>query len=72
MLEYRFYLIGSDGHITAAPIERRLTDDSAAMAQAKQLVNGCDVEVWQSTRMVAYVTPDGGRPISDGEPPARR
>ena len=52
MAEYRAYLIGSDGHFfDAVPLV--CADDAETIEKVKQLVNGHDVEVWQSDRMVA-------------------
>jgi hypothetical protein len=52
MPEYRVYVIGSDGHFfNSVPLE--CADDSEAMEQAKQLVDGHDVELWQRDRKVA-------------------
>jgi hypothetical protein len=49
MDEYRAYIMGSDGHI-----ERRVDlicrDENTAKEQAKQLVDGRDVELWQGPR----------------------
>ncbi|HEY5306522.1 MAG TPA: hypothetical protein VIJ52_07635 [Pseudolabrys sp.] len=47
-----------DGHIAAAAVERNCPNDDEALKEARQLVNGHDIEVWQSTRKVAYLTPD--------------
>ena len=58
MPEYRFYRIRTDGHVAGPPIERDCPDDGVALEEARQLVNGQDIEVWQSTRIVAYLTPD--------------
>ena len=33
-------------------------DDDEALKEARQLVNGRDIEVWQGPRIVAYLTPD--------------
>jgi len=55
---YYAYIIGDDGHIT-----RRVVvlgeDDSEAKRLARQLVDGCAVELWQETRMVDRFEPDG-------------
>lgn len=59
MPEYKFYPIKQDGHIEEPPIPRDLPNDTAALKEAKQLVNGHDIEVWQGSRIVAYLTPDG-------------
>jgi hypothetical protein len=52
MPEYRAYIIGSDGHFfSVVPLE--CDDDTDAAEQAKQLVDGHDVELWQRDRKVA-------------------
>ena len=52
MPEYRAYFIGADGHFhNSVPLE--CTDDEAASEQARQLVDGHDVELWQRDRKVA-------------------
>jgi hypothetical protein len=52
MPEYRAYIIGTDGHFhNAVPLE--CADDTEATEQAKQLVDGHDVELWQRARKIA-------------------
>jgi hypothetical protein len=52
MPDYRVYLIGSDGHFfNSVPLE--CADDVEATEQAKQLVDGHDLELWQRDRKVA-------------------
>ena len=61
MPDYRVYVVGTDGHFfDAVPLE--CADDSEAMEQAKQLVDGHDVELWQRDRKVATFerTPKAG------------
>lgn len=58
MPEYRFYPIKRDGHIDGAPATRDCANDSAALKEARELVSGHDIEVWESSRLVAYLTPD--------------
>jgi hypothetical protein len=50
--EYRAYIIGPDGHILRR-IDLFCVDDDAAKKQAKQLVDGHDVELWQLDRQIA-------------------
>jgi hypothetical protein len=52
MLDYRAYLIGSDGHIFASVVVDE-PDDWAAIAVAKRLVDDHDVELWQRDRRIA-------------------
>jgi hypothetical protein len=58
MSEYRFYPIRKDGHVAGPPINRDAPDDQAAVAQARQLQDGLDIEIWQGARVVAYVVRD--------------
>ena len=52
MPEYRAYVIGSDGHFyRVVPLD--CVDDAEAMEQAKQLLDGHDIELWQLDRKVA-------------------
>ena len=52
MLEYRAYLIDSDGHFYDA-VPLICANDDEAVEQAKKLVNGHDVELWQRDRKIA-------------------
>jgi hypothetical protein len=51
MPEYRAYLIGSDGHFYKS-IALHAPDEPAAIAAARQLVDGDDVELWQRDRKI--------------------
>jgi hypothetical protein len=52
MPEYRVYIIGPDGHfLKSVPME--CADDNEATEQAKQLVDGHDVELWEHARKIA-------------------
>jgi hypothetical protein len=59
MPEYKFYTIKNDGHIGGPPDNRVLPDDSAALLEAKKLIDGHDIEIWEGKRVVAYIVPDG-------------
>jgi hypothetical protein len=52
MQDYRAYIVGADGHIVDR-VEFWCSDDDAAKAEAAQLVDGHDVELWQQGRKVA-------------------
>ena len=57
---YRAYLIGADGRIeTASPLEAA-TDDEA-MEQARQLVDGHDIELWDRGRLVVRLPSNHAR-----------
>jgi hypothetical protein len=51
VLEYRMYTIGIDGHFTGSR-EIVCRDDSEAVAKAKRMVDGHDIEVWAGDRFV--------------------
>lgn len=55
---YRFYPIKPDGHIAGAPVERECPNDGEALKEARQLVNGHEVEVWQGKRLIGNITAD--------------
>jgi hypothetical protein len=49
--DYRAYLVGIDGHfISYEPLV--CASDDEAIAKAKRLVDGHDVELWSGARMV--------------------
>jgi hypothetical protein len=52
MPEYRFYTMKADGLAAAAPIEYDLPDDATALGEAKKLLDGHNIEVWQGMRKV--------------------
>jgi hypothetical protein len=52
MFAYRIYKISSDDHIAGPPVEVECVSDQEAIAQAKQVLNGLDIEVWQGARVV--------------------
>ena len=54
MPEYRAYIIGPDGHFHSSEVIEA-ADDAAAVAAAKPLVDGHDVEVWLLDRKVAIL-----------------
>jgi hypothetical protein len=58
MLEYRFYAIQKDGHIVGPPSDLNLPDDLAAVTEGKKLLSRNDIEIWERTRVVAYLTLD--------------
>jgi hypothetical protein len=46
MLGYRAYLLGKDGHVQKR-VDLHCQDEAEAVRQAKQLVDGHDVELWR-------------------------
>jgi hypothetical protein len=58
MQHYRAYIMGHDGHILR-PVELFCKDDEDAKEQARQLVDGYDVELWQLDRKIStFLSPD--------------
>jgi hypothetical protein len=49
---YRVYIIGLDGEFIKS-IDLDCFDDDAALASARQFVDGHDVELWQRDRRIA-------------------
>jgi hypothetical protein len=47
MLEYRAYVLDPEGRVM------RRVDDATAERQARQLVDGHDVELWSGNRKIA-------------------
>ena len=52
MPEYRVYIVGSDGNFKSS-VALNCADDQEAMEEAKQLVDGHDVELWHRARKIA-------------------
>jgi hypothetical protein len=62
MPEYRFFLVAQNGHIHEPPIGVEASGDAQALKLARERMRAkdvevCDIEVWQGTRLVAYLTP---------------
>ena len=58
MSQYRAYLIGPDGAFKSV-IELDCANDNSAVESAKQLVNRCNVELWQHDRLIRRFKSDG-------------
>ena len=55
--EYRAYSVGDDDHFVGFE-EMVCRDDGEAVAKAKQLVDGHDIEVWNGERLVIRLKHD--------------
>ena len=55
MPEYRLFTFNDAGHITGPAAVIQCADDDAAIKEAKQLLDGHDIEVWQGTRIVVHL-----------------
>jgi hypothetical protein len=51
MAVYRFYIIGSDGHLIRS-VRCGCTDDRSAIKQAERMLDGYSVEIWQLERRI--------------------
>jgi hypothetical protein len=58
MPEYRFYKIRKDGRINGPAMDHICPDDGAAVVEGEAMHEGNDVEIWQGSRVVAYVIHD--------------
>ena len=58
MLEYRFFVMRSDGSIKDSSVAQ-CRDDISALDRAKAMACPHPVEGWQESRMVFRLLPDG-------------
>ena len=52
MQDYRAYLLDDDGHIVKR-VDMACPDELTANEQARQLLDGHDVELWQGSKKLA-------------------
>ena len=57
-MQYIFYLVGEDGHVSRAAVVHELQNDHSAIKEANLAAGKNDVEIWEGARMVAYVVAD--------------
>lgn len=55
MPDYRIYRVDKDGHVQGPSVIVSCEDDEAAIAEAKQYVDGLAIEVWDLARRVAHL-----------------
>ncbi len=58
MLHYRAYPIGDDGHFLSVSVISAKNDREAVL-QAKAMLNGNPVELWENSRLVARLDRSG-------------
>lgn len=58
MNPYRLYVLEQGGHIADPPLIMECADDGDAIRQARQYLDGKDLEVWQEARFIARLTPN--------------
>ena len=54
---YRLYTFEKDGHIATPPREFDCSDDLAAVQEAKKVLDGHAIEVWEKARLVIRLQP---------------
>jgi hypothetical protein len=52
--EYRVYYVGESGHFVGRQ-EMTCRSDDVALERAKQLANGCAVELWEGGQLIARI-----------------
>jgi hypothetical protein len=65
MQGFRAYIMGPDGHVIHR-VDLRCTDEQDAKRQAKRLVDGRAVELWDRDRKITRFEPNPGSPPSGG------
>ena len=58
MTVYRVYVVDAGGHTSQPPQVIECNDDQEALKQARQLVDGKAVEVWNEAKRVGLLEPD--------------
>jgi hypothetical protein len=56
---YRAFLVDRQGNIMRPPEVLDCADDDEAVNKAQQLVNRCNVEIWDRERFIAFIGPNG-------------
>lgn len=51
MAEYRAYLVGDDDHFKSVRV-LDCPDDATAIAEAKKMLDGADIELWRRDQMI--------------------
>jgi hypothetical protein len=54
-MDYRVYIVGKDGRFVGVR-EIDAPDDAAALKNARQYVDGRDVEVWERERQIGRIS----------------
>jgi hypothetical protein len=52
VLDYRFYSLRNSNQIVGTPEVMQCVSDQEAIAEARKLLDGFDMEVWQGARVV--------------------
>jgi hypothetical protein len=67
-MQYKFHIIGQDGHFSGPAVEHELQNDRSAIKEANLATAIYDVEIWEGAGLVAYVVGD----VTKQMLPARR
>jgi hypothetical protein len=59
MPAYRFFLLGTDGHVNRPAPITECPDDESAILQAKQVLERRAIEIWNFERFVTRLDPEG-------------
>ncbi len=62
MRSYRIYTLSRDEHINRPPRVITCEDDAAVLEEARQLLDGHALEIWDGTRLVGRLEPDHEAP----------
>src|SRR5262249_26719383 len=62
MPTYRVYALNDQGHIGEAPHVIRAGSDEEAIADAKQHLDGKDLEIWRGAHRISYLSHTGEAP----------
>jgi hypothetical protein len=55
MVLYRVYALDRDAHVAEPPRTLQCADDGEAIRQARQWLDGKDLEIWDGGRRVAWL-----------------
>lgn len=58
MSVYRVYVVGQSGHVGGIPQYIECRDDAEAIQQARQIMDGHSIEIWEGTRIVKKLSPE--------------
>ncbi len=67
MERYRVYVMDSEGHINDPPEVIDCPDDEAAVARARQMLDGRVIEVWHGARRIVSLGPTRAPPLDGRE-----
>jgi hypothetical protein len=59
---YRAYFVGPDDHVRGVEVIDA-PGDGEAVKKAKQLMNECDVEIWNAARFITKLTTDDNESV---------